>query len=64
MAAHSIILAWEIPSTEDPGQLQSTGSQRVRRNLHNLVTEHALTKSKYIPQAVSPQSPEEFFLEQ
>ena len=27
---HSIILAWEIPWTEDPGGLQSRGSQRVR----------------------------------
>ena len=29
MATHSSILAWRIPRTEDPGQLQSTGSQRV-----------------------------------
>ena len=27
MAAHSIILAWEIPRTEDPGKLQFMGSQ-------------------------------------
>ena len=26
---HSSILAWEIPRTEEPGRLQSTGSQRV-----------------------------------
>ena len=26
---HSSILAWEIPWTEEPGGLQSTGSQRV-----------------------------------
>ena len=32
MATHSIILAWEIPSTEEPGGLQSTGSKRVRRD--------------------------------
>ena len=25
---HSSILAWEIPWTEDPGALQSVGSQR------------------------------------
>ena len=30
MAAHSSILAWEIPWTEDPGGLQSMGLQRVR----------------------------------
>ena len=32
MAAHSIILAWRIPWTEEPGGLQSLGSQRVRRD--------------------------------
>ena len=30
MATHSSILAWGIPWTEEPGRLQSTGSQRVR----------------------------------
>ena len=30
MATHSSILAWRIPQTEEPGRLQSTGSQRVR----------------------------------
>ena len=29
MAIHSSILAWKIPWTEEPGGLQSTGSQRV-----------------------------------
>ena len=29
MATHSSILAWRIPWTEDPGGLQSKGSQRV-----------------------------------
>ena len=28
MATHSSILAWRIPRTEEPGGLQSTGSQR------------------------------------
>ena len=28
MATHSSILAWKIPWTEDPGGLQSMGSQR------------------------------------
>ena len=32
MATHSIILAWEIPWTEEPGGLQSMSSQRVRHN--------------------------------
>ena len=30
MATHSNILAWRIPWTEEPGGLQSMGSQRVR----------------------------------
>ena len=29
MATDSSILAWEIPQTEEPGGLQSMGSQRV-----------------------------------
>ena len=29
MAIYSSILAWRIPSTEEPGGLQSIGSQRV-----------------------------------
>ena len=29
MAAHSSILAWRIPWTEEPGGLQSVGSQTV-----------------------------------
>ena len=32
MATHSSILAWRIPWTEEPGRLQSTGSQRVGHN--------------------------------
>ena len=32
MATHSSILAWRIPWTEEPGRLQSTGSQRVRHD--------------------------------
>ena len=35
MATHFSILAWEIPWTEEPGGLQSIGSQRVR---HDSVT--------------------------
>ena len=32
MTAHSSILAWRMPWTEDPGGLQSVGSQRVEHN--------------------------------
>ena len=32
MAAHSSTLAWRIPRTEEPGGLQSMGSQGVRHD--------------------------------
>ena len=32
MATHSSILTWEILWVEEPGKLQSMGSQRVRHN--------------------------------
>ena len=32
MATHSSILAWRIPWTEKPGQLQSMGLQRVKQD--------------------------------
>ena len=37
MATHSSVLAWSITWTEEPGGLQSMGSQRVR---HNGATKH------------------------
>ena len=45
MAAHSSILAWEIPWMEEPGELQSMGSQRVG---HNLGTKTITTIYVYI----------------
>jgi len=33
MATHFGILAWEIPWTEEPGGLQSMGSQRIRLSI-------------------------------
>ena len=33
IATHSSILTWRIPWTEEPGRLQSMGSQRVRHDL-------------------------------
>ena len=41
--AHSSILAWRIPWTEEPGRLQLLGSQRVG---HDLATKHACTDTK------------------
>ena len=37
MTTHSSILAWEIPWIEEPGGLQSVGSQRI---IHDLATKH------------------------
>ena len=36
MATHSSILAWKIPWTEEPGRLQSMGSQRIRHETEQL----------------------------
>ena len=38
MATYSSILAWKVPWTEEPGELQSTGLQRAE---HDLETEQA-----------------------
>ena len=43
MAIHSIILAWKIPWTEQPGGLQSIKLQRVG---HDWVTKHKGTQTK------------------
>ena len=32
MTTHSSILAWRVSRTEEPGRLQSVGSQRVRHD--------------------------------
>ena len=34
VAAHSSILAWRIPWTEEPGRPETMGSQRVRHDWH------------------------------
>ena len=55
MATHSSILVWEIPWTEEPGRLRSTGLQGVGHNLATkqpqkqlnvimVVTEHLLLR--------------------
>ena len=44
MAAHSSILAWRIPWMEEPGGLQSMGSQRVG---HDWATSLPFTLTKY-----------------
>ena len=43
-ATHSSILPWKIPWTEEPGRLQSMGSQRVGYDQTNLLQTLALEK--------------------
>ena len=45
MAIHSSIIAWKIPWTEEPGRLQSMGSQRVE---HDWATSHAYVHTLYV----------------
>ena len=45
MATYSSILAWRMPRTEEPGGLQSTGSQRVG---HDWATFTSLLHFKYV----------------
>ena len=44
LATHSGILVWRIPWTEEPGRLQSVGSQRVGRSgeTKHIVSEYPL----------------------
>ena len=46
MATHSSIFAWEIPWTEEPGGLQSKGSQGVGLDLE---AEHAHSCNHHPP---------------
>ena len=46
MATHSSILAWWIPGTEEPGGLQSTGSQRIGHNWSDLAHMHSCSGGK------------------
>ena len=41
MAAHSSILAWEMPWTEERGRTQAIGSQRIIHNSSDLARIHA-----------------------
>ena len=49
MATHASILAWEIPRTEEPGGLQSTGSQKVG---HDLGSKQQQQQQSFFYQAV------------
>ena len=53
MVTHSSIPAWEIPQAEEPGGLQSMGSQRVRHLSPSLPPSSLLTGSLSFPQGLS-----------
>ena len=49
MATHSSFLAWEIPWIDEPGVLQSMGSQRVRHDFANKQQQLYFKKKEGIP---------------
>ena len=49
MATHSSILAWKIPQTDDPGGLQSMGSQRVRQGCAHVLYIEKMSKMDLNP---------------
>ena len=48
MATHSSILAWRIPWAEEPGGLQSIGSQRVGHDLETKQQQITFNKTELI----------------
>ena len=53
MANHSSTIAWKIPWTEEPGRLQSMGSQRVGHDLTTLLSLSLLRIKESIVSKVS-----------
>ena len=49
MATHSSILAWKTPWTEEPGRLQSIGSQRVGHDWTTNTSLHTLSVALILP---------------
>ena len=48
VATHSSIVAWRIPWTEEPGRLQSMGSQRVRHDRATNTHTHTHTRKVHV----------------
>ena len=48
MASHSRTIAWKIPWTEEPGRLQSTGSQRVGHDWATSLSDIRVASSAYL----------------
>ena len=61
MATHSSILAWRIPFTEEPGGLQSMGSQRIRHDLSDLACMQAPKYGNFLSNT-SECSPPHYYL--
>ena len=59
MVTHSSILAWRIPWSEEPGRLQSMGSQRVR---HDGANEHKHRHPKPLHSQSFPPSTNRIYL--
>ena len=57
MATHSSILAWKIPWTEEPGRLQSTGSQRVGHKWATSLTHLMVRHDVLVHREHPPNSP-------
>ena len=57
MATHFSILAWQVSWTEEPGRLQSIGSQRVGNNWSNLTCMHAAGDLTFWPPSSNPHFP-------
>ena len=62
METHFCILAWEIPWTEDPGEIQSMRSQGVRHDLATNQQQHIISSSYCLGSTRVP-SGSMFFLE-
>ena len=57
MTTHSSTFAWKIPWTEEPGRLQSMGSQRVRPDWTTSLSLFTFTLSGLLPAGTPPGSP-------
>ena len=54
LMVHSSTLAWQIPWTEEPGRLQSMGSQRVQ---HDWATSLSSKRAYVLPRSTTPRAP-------
>ena len=55
MAPHSSILAWRVPWTEEPGRLQSVGSQKVRHDRMTNTHTHSMLNPHFIGKGGKPE---------